>query len=251
MAKIGERIKRRRIELQLTQQELADRMGYKSKSTINKVESGINDVNQTTAKKYAVALNTNVAYLMGWTTDARPDIDDSPVTQAMYRTNEDPKNPNAFTKNWIEASGYNIGDVLSKSQDISTDIVAVPIYGRVAAGNGVCAYEDISGYVTVSKSLASTGDIFALRIVGDSMEPKISDNDVVIVRKQSDADNGDTIIALINGDDAVCKRLRKYDGGIMLLSNNPKYEPRVFTKQDTDDIPVRIIGRVMELRSQF
>ena len=132
-----------------------------------------------------------------------------------------------------------------------TDVVEVPIYGRVAAGNGVCAYEDISGYVTVSKKLASTGEIFALRIAGDSMEPRISNGDIVIVRKQSDADNGDTIIALINGDDAVCKRLRKYDGGIMLLSNNPKYEPRVFTKQDTDDIPVRIIGRVMELRSQF
>lgn len=132
-----------------------------------------------------------------------------------------------------------------------TDVVEVPIYGRVAAGNGVCAYEDVSGYVTVSKNLASTGEIFALRIAGDSMEPRISNGDIVIVRKQSDADNGDTVIALINGDDAVCKRLRKYDSGIMLLSNNPKYEPRVFTKQDIDDVPVRILGRVMELRSEF
>lgn len=132
-----------------------------------------------------------------------------------------------------------------------TDIVKIPIYGRVAAGNGVCALEDISGYVTVSKQLASTGDLFALRISGDSMMPRIADGDIVVVRKQSDADNGDTVIALINGDDAVCKRLRKYDGGIILISNNPKYEPRVFTKQDTDDIPVRIIGKVLELRSAF
>lgn len=83
------------------------------------------------------------------------------------------------------------------------------------------------------------------------MEPKISNGDIVIVRKQSDADNGDTVIALINGDDAVCKRLRKYENGIMLISNNPKYDPRIFSKKDTDDIPVRIIGRVMELRSRF
>lgn len=142
-------------------------------------------------------------------------------------------------------------DVPMRQSVKESDVIEVPIYGKVAAGNGVCAYEDVSGYVTVSRKLASTGDIFALRITGDSMQPRIADGDVVIVRKQSDADNGDTVIALVNGDDAICKRLRKYDGGIMLLSNNPKYEPRVFTKQDTDDIPVRIIGRVMELRSEF
>lgn len=133
----------------------------------------------------------------------------------------------------------------------AADVVEIPIYGRVAAGNGVCAYEDISGYISVQKNLASTGDLFALRITGDSMEPKISNGDIVIVRKQSDADNGDTVIALINGDDAVCKRLRKYENGIVLISNNPKYDPRIFSKKDTDDIPVRIIGRVMELRSRF
>lgn len=142
-------------------------------------------------------------------------------------------------------------DVPMRQSVKESDVIEVPIYGKVAAGNGVCAYEDVSGYVTVSRKLASTGDIFALRITGDSMQPRIADGDIVIVRKQSDADNGDTVIALVNGDDAICKRLRKYDGGIMLLSNNPKYEPRVFTKQDTDDIPVRIIGRVMELRSEF
>lgn len=63
---IGERIRIRRQELGMTQEELARRMGYKSKSTVNKVESGKNDVNQSTAVKYAMALNTTVAYLMGW-----------------------------------------------------------------------------------------------------------------------------------------------------------------------------------------
>lgn len=63
---IGDRIRIRRQELGMTQEELARRMGYKSKSTVNKVESGKNDVNQSTAVKYAMALNTTVAYLMGW-----------------------------------------------------------------------------------------------------------------------------------------------------------------------------------------
>lgn len=69
MSKIGDRIKERRITLGMTQEELANRMGYKSKSTINKVESGVNDVNQTTASKYATKLGVSVAYLLGWTDD--------------------------------------------------------------------------------------------------------------------------------------------------------------------------------------
>ncbi len=66
MAHIGEKIKQRREELKLTQQELADRMGYKSRSTINKVELGVNDISQTTIYAYAKALNTTIAYLMDW-----------------------------------------------------------------------------------------------------------------------------------------------------------------------------------------
>ena len=63
---IGDRIKARREELGLTQDELAKKMGYTSKSTVNKVEKGINDVTQSNIVKYAEQLNTTVAYLMGW-----------------------------------------------------------------------------------------------------------------------------------------------------------------------------------------
>ena len=59
------------------------------------------------------------------------------------------------------------------------------------------------------------------------------------------------MIALVNGCDATCKRLKKYADGIMLLSNNPKYEPMVFSNQEIVEKPVRIIGRVMELRAKF
>ena len=63
---IGERIKIRREELGLSQDELAEKMGYKSRSTIAKIEKGVNDVSQRTTVKFAEALNTSVAYLMGW-----------------------------------------------------------------------------------------------------------------------------------------------------------------------------------------
>lgn len=123
----------------------------------------------------------------------------------------------------------------------------VPVLGRVAAGQPINAIENIIGYEYVPVNWAKDGDHFGLRIRGDSMSPRIEDGDVVIVRKQSDADDGDVVIAIVNGNDAVCKRLRKYDHSIALVSNNPAYPPMYFTLQDTQDIPVRIIGRVMEL----
>lgn len=66
MAAIGQRIKQRRIELGMTQEELAHKMGYASKTTINKIENGINDVTQSKIIAFSKALETSVAYLMGW-----------------------------------------------------------------------------------------------------------------------------------------------------------------------------------------
>lgn len=99
--------------------------------------------------------------------------------------------------------------------------------------------------------MAKTGDFFALQIQGDSMEPKISNGDVVIVRQQDDAETGDTVIALINGDDAVCKRLRKYKEGLELISTNPSYVPLYFDEETIKNKPVKIIGKVVELRAKF
>ena len=83
------------------------------------------------------------------------------------------------------------------------------------------------------------------------MEPKISDGDIVIVRQQEDAESGDLVIALVNGEDATCKRLRKHDNGISLISTNPKYEPMFFTDKEVQEKPVKIIGKVVELRAKF
>ena len=83
------------------------------------------------------------------------------------------------------------------------------------------------------------------------MEPRIYENDVVIVRQQDDAESGDVVIATINGDEATCKRLRKYRDGIELISNNPSYEPMFFANEEIINKPVRIIGKVVELRGKF
>lgn len=107
----------------------------------------------------------------------------------------------------------------------------IPVLGRVAAGIPINAITEIIDTEEISEELAKTGDFFALKIKGDSMEPRIVDGDVVIVKQQEDAENGDTVIALVNGDDAVCKRLRKYRDGLELISNNPAYAPMFLTKK--------------------
>lgn len=127
----------------------------------------------------------------------------------------------------------------------------IPVLGTVAAGIPISAVEDILDYEEVPQSWENQGEFFALKIKGDSMEPKIDDGDVVIVRQQSDANSGDTVIALVNGDDATCKKLQKTENGIMLVSTNPNYLPMFFTNEEIVTKPVVILGKVVELRSKF
>ena len=129
--------------------------------------------------------------------------------------------------------------------------VVINVLGRVAAGIPIEAIEDIIDTEEISEELAKTGDFFGLQIHGDSMEPRMKEGDVVIVRKQDDAESDDIVIALVNGDDATCKRLKKYADGISLISNNPAYAPMYFSNKEIEEKPVRIIGRVVELRAKF
>lgn len=129
--------------------------------------------------------------------------------------------------------------------------ISIPVLGRVAAGIPIDAIEDIIDIEEITEEMAATGEFFGLKIKGDSMIPDIHDGDVVIVRQQDDAENGDTIIATVNGDEATCKRLRKYRNGIDLISNNPTYPPMEFTNEEIIQKPVCIIGKVVELRRKF
>lgn len=129
--------------------------------------------------------------------------------------------------------------------------VIINVYGSVAAGVPIEAIEDIVDTEEITQELARTGTFFGLRIKGDSMEPRMTTGDVVIVKKQDDAESGDVVIATVNGTDATCKRLMKYENGIALLSTNPDYDPMFFSNQEIEDKPVRIIGRVVELRAKF
>lgn len=129
--------------------------------------------------------------------------------------------------------------------------VVINVLARVAAGIPIEAVTDIIDTEEITEELARTGEFFGLQIHGDSMSPGICDGDIVIVRQQDDAESGDIVIATINGDEATCKRLRKYSEGIELISNNPSYKPFEFSNEEIMEKPVRIIGKVIELRRKF
>ena len=207
---IGERIKLRREELQITQEELAQKLGYKSRSSINKIELGGNELTQRKIMDIAHALQTTPSYIMGW-----------------------------------------LDDVVTEEPTPKRKGVVIPVLGHVAAGIPIEMIEDIIDTEEIPEDMAKHGEFFALKIKGDSMTPSINNSDVVIVRQQEDAENGDIVIAAINGNDAVCKRLKKYSDGISLISLNPAYEPLYFNASDVQEAPVKIIGKVVELRRKF
>ena len=104
----------------------------------------------------------------------------------------------------------------------------------------------------VTPEMASKGDLMALRVQGDCMEPKFSDGDTVIVRCQSTAESGDIVIAMVNHDEAEMKKLKRFDNGfINLIPLNPSYSARSFSPQEIEELPIRILGKVVELRAKF
>ena len=130
--------------------------------------------------------------------------------------------------------------------------VRIPVLGRVVAGIPIEAVEEILDYEEITPELAATGEFFALQVKGDSMLPKLEEGDVVIVKKQEDVETGDIAIVLVNGDEATIKQVKKVNGGIMLYGFNPDvYEPHFYSNQQIEELPVRILGKVIESRRSW
>lgn len=139
----------------------------------------------------------------------------------------------------------------SDSQPARPGYIRIPVLGRVAAGIPIDAIEEVIDWEDISAEAAGDGEYFGLQIKGHSMEPKISDGDVVIVRRQPDVDSGDIAVVLVNGDDATVKRVKKSPQGVTLIPSNPAYEPMYYTNAEIESLPVQILGRVVELRAKF
>jgi len=133
----------------------------------------------------------------------------------------------------------------------STKGIKIPVLGRIQAGVPIEAVQEILDYEEITPEMASSGDFFALVIKGDSMEPRMREGDVVIVRKQPDVTSGDTVVVTVKEQDAIVRRLLKKEFIIMLQATNPVHEPLFFTLDQVRDLPVVVIGRVEELRAKF
>lgn len=148
--------------------------------------------------------------------------------------------------------GVTVDYILNNRDDtIPNDLRRVPVLGEVAAGLPMMAEENIVDYEEIDPAMATSGELFGLRIKGSSMEPRIKEGDVVIVRKQEDVDTGDVAVVLVNGDSATVKRIKKETSGITLIPNNPAYDPKYYSNEDIQRLPVKIIGKVLELRGKF
>ena len=197
-----------RKEKNMSQDTLAEILGYKSYTTIQKWEMGTSEPPLKIVGKLAKMFNV--------------DIDDL--------TNIDISKPHK--KN-------------------SSNGTQIKVYGRVAADIPMDIIEDIIDTEEIRPEMARTGEHFGLQIKGDSMEPRIHEGDNVIVRRQDNAESGDTIIAVVHEQEAFCKRLMKYESGISLVSTNPVYEPKHYTNEEIEKLPVKILGKVVELRAKF
>lgn len=194
----------------------------------------------------------------GWTQDFLAEkMGVAPSTVGMWEQGERiPKNKNQEDL----ADIFNVGldYLMGRSShytalldDKSSRSIRIPVLGEVAAGIPLEMIEDIVDYEEIPAEWGSEKDFFALRIQGKSMLPKIDEGDIVIVRKQDDADSGDIVIVTVNGDSATCKRLKKDEHGIMLVPLNSSFDPISYNWEDVKKLPVAILGRVVELRSKF
>lgn len=167
-------------------------------------------------------------------------------------------------ENGTSEPNFEMLEQLSRIFDVSTDVligrsaiptpsggVRIPVLGDVAAGIPIEAVTDIVDYEEIDAALAKTGDFFGLRIKGTSMEPRMREGDVVIVRKQDTAESGETVVVLVNGDSATVKKIKYGPDGITLLPTNPSFDPIFYSAAEVEALPVRVIGKVVELRAKY
>lgn len=213
MAILGQRIKDLREENGLTQEDLAKKLGI-SKSTIGMYETNKRKPDTTTKEALADLFNVDMDYLYGRS---------------------------------------NIKNKTAQIIELASSGVQIPVLGFVRAGYPIYAEENIIDYEEISNIMAAKGDFFGLRIQGNSMEPRMFENDVVIVRKQPDIESGEIAVVLVNGDEATVKKVIKSENGIMLvpLNSNCSYEPHFYTNEEIESCPVIIAGKVVEVRGKL
>ncbi|MBM6615591.1 helix-turn-helix domain-containing protein [Desemzia sp. RIT804] len=171
----------------------------------------------------------------------------SAVSRYFNRTREFPLNRvDEFSKALGVSSEYILGiDFPKPSNMVQTEkLIKIPIIGTIAAGTPITAEQNIEEYIAIPSTMVPGGELISLNINGDSMTPGIPNNSFVVVRLQSDVEDGEIAAVLLNGDtEATLKRIKRQNGIMLLVSDNQKYQPIVVTK----DYPAKIIGKAVKV----
>lgn len=123
------------------------------------------------------------------------------------------------------------------------EFTKIPLLGTITCGEPILAEENIEGYINEISDLLPSGELFYLKSKGDSMVPTIPQNSNVLIRHQQTVEEGEVAAVLVNGDtEATLKRVKHQGNLILLVADNPKYDPIVITKEN----PARVIGKAVK-----
>lgn len=212
---MGERIRAAREKKGYSQTQLAEILGYKSRSSINKIESDGRDIPRSSIVKFANALDVTPSYLMGWEDNQAQDAHGS-----------------------LSEEFDNIETVTTKRY---------PVLGKIACGEPIfCDFVDT--FIEASGNLNAD---FCLICKGDSMiNARIYDGDAVFINSELEVNNGE-IAAVAVGEEATLKRVYYYkeQDKLVLVAENPKYEPLVYVNDELEDI--RILGKAVAFMSNI
>lgn len=253
MASFATRLKELRTEAKLTQQDLADTIKV-SKSTISMYENGKRLPEYETLEAIADYFNVDMDYLTG-----KSDYEDlhSHAMNVIIRKRDGTVLP--YPREKINAiiekaflDLYNHADFEEPDFKLTpvTDYVNIPVFGAIACGEPIEAFNEVLDYTTIPASWLKGGqEYFCLTATGDSMEPLISEGDIAVIRKQPDCENGQICAVFVNGYDATLKKVYKTGRIITLQPVNPAREPQSF--EIGGDTDIQIIGVMVELRKRF
>ncbi len=131
----------------------------------------------------------------------------------------------------------------------NSNSAVVFIYGTIPAGIPMECIEDIIDTEEISIDMLKGGkQYFGLKVKGNSMEPEYLDGDTLILEKADNCESGDDCVVMVNGNDGTFKRVFKNENGIILQPLNPTFSPKVYTNEEIENLPVKIIGVVEEIR---
>ena len=134
---------------------------------------------------------------------------------------------------------------------LPTATVKIPLLGNIAAGQPIEAIENVEDYVYISEDMSRHGTYFALKVKGNSMEPRIYEGDIAIIRHQAMVNNGEIAAVKVNGDDVTLKKVEYVKDGVKLIGLNPSFTPLFYTTAECVQKPLTVLGKLVEVRSSF